>query len=754
MKLKRINRIQRFGVFENFSWQGDLPDFNLFNAFYGWNYSGKTTLSRIFRCFELGKLHEDYSGSNFTFQDFDGNSHTSNTFPSTLSIRVFNSDFIGENLKWNEGIEPILLLGQENIELQTQLDQHKSNLSSLRHEIALLENEKRDKDQAFSNALTTKARELKNEYSIPGFDKRQFEPLVNEACNQSNGKPLSQEEILELRGTYFSTEKKNPINEINVNLPEPTKLLEEVNTALQQTVKSEVIEKLKNNPPLNAWVKQGKHLHENKINCEFCGSLIATDLLEKLSNHFSDDYENLINGLTDKIQQLERKKISITLPDPAKFYAVLQQAYSEKKTALEEEISKLNQTISILINSLEDKKKEVFIPLPQIDITNNFPTILTLVDDINSLIKAHNTKTSEFEQQRQDAYEKLIANSALEFVVNQNYQQTVFETTALTKNITTKKQLVPGYQIAIRTIEQQLSETVKGAEITNDYLKRYFGKGDIQIAVTQDNKFQLLRDNIIAKNLSEGEKTAIAFAYFMTRLKDKNTNFSTTLVYIDDPISSLDSNHLFNTYSFIKDHFYEPNPTAKQHKCKCAQFFISTHNYEFFNLIKDWFGKMKKHDTSYYLIARTSNTTTNSSTIRPLHNHLLKYKSEYSYLFSVIHDFKQNPTASFDQLYNLPNILRRFIESFTAFKYLSTRNIEENIDQFITNPVDCERVRKFVHYHSHSLTTTKLEQFSDLTESVGVVEIVVTSLAVIDPLHYASLIAENTPLPPIDHQSN
>ena len=743
MKLKKIIRIQNFGIYENFSWQAELQDFSLFNVLYGWNYSGKTTLSRIFRCFEIGEIHRDYAGCNFDFEDYDGNRYQQSSFPNTLPIRVFNSDFISANLKWDEGIEPILLLGQQNISLQEDLTRQKNDLDNLKQEISVLGQQKREKLQHLSNALTERARELKYDYSIPVFDKRHFEPLVILAYQQEDKTLFSSQQIAELTTTYLSTDKKDNINGITILLPKIDAMCDEVNLLIQLTVKSQVIERLKENPILNAWVKQGKQLHDGKKNCEFCGSKLPIDLLEHLSNHFSEDYDNMIGSLTTKIIQFESNKLNLQLPDSAKFYNELQQDYSVKKEELEAEVNAMNHVIDELISKLDSKKFKAFEAIPKLHVTNNTETIKKLTNEINELITKHNIKTSEFDQQRENAYNKLIANSALEFVDIHNYAQTLTDIDTIAQSIADKNNQLPPLIYAISTIEQQLSETVKGADVTNSYLKRYFGKDDIQLSVTSDNKFQLQRNNSVAKNLSEGEKTAIAFAYFITRLQDKNTSFANTIVYIDDPISSLDSNHLFNTYSFIKDYFYEFDTASKQHKCKCAQFFISTHNYELFNLIKDWFGKMKKTDSSYYLVSRIVNTRTNVAVLRPLHNHLLKFKSEYSYLFSVINAFKQNPVADFDQLYNLPNILRRFIESFTAFKYLSTRNIEENIEQLITNSIDCEKVRKFVHYHTHGLSTTKLEQFSDLTECVSVIEIVTNSLANIDPIHYASLIAEN-----------
>lgn len=63
--IKKID-IQKFGLFSDYNWNSEVgsdPDKDVFkkvNIIYGRNYSGKTTLSRIFRCVENGKLHEDW----------------------------------------------------------------------------------------------------------------------------------------------------------------------------------------------------------------------------------------------------------------------------------------------------------------------------------------------------------------------------------------------------------------------------------------------------------------------------------------------------------------------------------------------------------------------------------------------------------------------------------------------------------------------------------------------------------------------
>ena len=45
--IKKIHTIRKIGVFQDYRRNGDLRDFDDKNIIYGWNYSGKTTLSRL-----------------------------------------------------------------------------------------------------------------------------------------------------------------------------------------------------------------------------------------------------------------------------------------------------------------------------------------------------------------------------------------------------------------------------------------------------------------------------------------------------------------------------------------------------------------------------------------------------------------------------------------------------------------------------------------------------------------------------------
>jgi wobble nucleotide-excising tRNase len=385
-------------------------------------------------------------------------------------------------------------------------------------------------------------------------------------------------------------------------------------------------------------------------------------------------------------------------------------------------------------------------PFDKIDITpftDNKTTLETALTNFNEVIKTNDQRTAGFTTEKNAAIEKLKEHFAADFETTETYSAIQTQLTNEQTAIDAKGVAISEQKQAITLIKSQLDETVKGAGVVNDYLKIFFGKDDVQITPTTDKKFQLLRGTDVAKNLNEGEKTAISFAYFTAKLEEQNNKIADTIIYIDDPISSLDSNHLFNIYSFIKNTFYEfkidPATNKGAHTAKCKQLFISTHNFDFHNLVFDWFKGLKKDTKDYWIIERHKNSHKDESIIKQNGNLLTSFNSEYAYLFSLLYNFQASPTDTYEFLYHLPNVARRFVETFLNFKYLERNKIDESIDKLITNPVECERARKFMHYYSHNLTTDKFMKFADLAECQAVVDIIINSVNTLDPIHLTSL---------------
>ena len=129
--------------------------------------------------------------------------------------------------------------------------------------------------------------------------------------------------------------------------------------------------------------------------------------------------------------------------------------------------------------------------------------------------------------------------------------------------------------------KRRLNDEEEGARRVNQYLNHYFGHRFITLvaeAVEDDGKrirFKIMRGNEPAFNLSEGECSLIAFCYFMAKLEDVETSGAKPIIWIDDPISSLDSNHIYFIYSLLLSQITE--------KDNCEQLFVSTHNLDFLN---------------------------------------------------------------------------------------------------------------------------------------------------------------------------
>ncbi|HUW22583.1 MAG TPA: AAA family ATPase, partial [bacterium] len=123
MEIKKISEIKNLGTFTNFQWINGCNDFKRYNFFYGWNYSGKTTLSRIFRCLEDKKTHPDFPNASFKVET-DADNITEKDIGKDFNIRVFNEEFVEDNFKWNDNkheINPVLLLGKESAELEEKV---------------------------------------------------------------------------------------------------------------------------------------------------------------------------------------------------------------------------------------------------------------------------------------------------------------------------------------------------------------------------------------------------------------------------------------------------------------------------------------------------------------------------------------------------------------------------------------------------------------------------------------------------------
>jgi len=145
MKILKISKIDNFAIFKNFDWNTSLVDptvqnktydFRNINIFYGRNYSGKTSLSRIIRTLETKTISSKYQRPDFEITLADHSIITPSLLATfTYPIHVYNSDFVRENLKFihddTQDIESFsVTLGDDNQKILDCIQQLKDELGS------------------------------------------------------------------------------------------------------------------------------------------------------------------------------------------------------------------------------------------------------------------------------------------------------------------------------------------------------------------------------------------------------------------------------------------------------------------------------------------------------------------------------------------------------------------------------------------------------------------------------------------------
>lgn len=636
MIIQRINKIKNHRIFRDFSWPSDLSDFKRYNLIYGWNGSGKTTLTNIFRAIEKkqaiteGELEITIDGQKVVGNDF-------NSEGSLPQVRVFNRDFVSENVFTEHGsVTPIFFFGEESIEKQKRIDDLKGQVGLKQLELSKKKEDKDSKEKVFEAFCIDQAKSIKTLLSSSGqntynnYDKACFKSKCEELAKSENCSQyiLSEDGSNNLKKQKEATAKEK-IQSINFSFPDLDTLTKDATNILSQTVVSQALDELKDDPVLSAWVKDGlnKHKNGNTEKCLFCGQKFPKERLPALEAHFNDQYNCFIAGIDTKLVSLERDLRTLQnfqAPDKAKLYDHFAVSYQSAVDELRQQVSSCEGRMKSLKNELEDKRGKPFLSLSLKTQVSNIDRLK--LDAVNAIINSHNTATDNFLQTVGEARKKLEESIVAESL--KDYQEKKSAIPKVSSECEAVQKTIDELTSEIGRLERQIIEHRRPAEELNRDLHSYLGHDELKFEV-KDNGYQIVRAGQTADALSEGEKTAIAFLYFLKSLEDRKVDRAEGIIVIDDPVSSLDSNSLFHAFGFMKERTKE-----------VGQLFVFTHNFVFFGQIKNWFnhfpGQGKKDPTKqparFYNIDRMTKTK-GSPRLTKLDPLLYRYDSEYHYLW-------------------------------------------------------------------------------------------------------------------------
>lgn len=745
--IKGISKIKGLGVFENYTKPGGMQEFGVKNLIYGWNYSGKTTLSRLFAQLESKTLNPDLSGCSFTIEA-DGDPITELNFTkSNLTVRVFNSDFIRDNLNFTgQSFKPILLLGKESDEAQKKLDHCEDMIDRAQGKARSYAKEAGDLESAFSTAKTATAAMIKKTIGlVEAYTATHLGRDIATVSTIAASQLLADDKLRDDLKLALTPDSDRPSTvERLAGAPSIDPLHKEALIALTATPSlASTIKHLEENPQIEKWVGIGLPLHSTKDRCEFCGGDLSKHRLAELDAHFSKDLAEHKGKIEQLHNRVKAARVSIPLPKEAEFNPQFRDKFREAAIPLSKAVETFNMAIDTLASDVQKKIDAPFRPQEPTGLRAGLAqTITDVVRTINKVIDENNQIASNFTKAKLEAIKRVKFHYVQEFADDQAKLGREVKTERYKAKQERLNHFVDCIQQEADKLRSIISQAQLGREEINNRLSSMLGSEAVQIKVVPDGgqeRFQLIRKNgKIAKNLSDGEKTAIAFSYFLTKLKElKAEQFKETIVYIDDPISSLDANHIFQVTASIRNLFFHKNESG-QWTTTCKQIFISTHNFEFFHLLRE----LRPDGLSQARLFLMKRIDSQISSFDNMPNSLSKYASEYHFLFEVIQKFHACPSKTDHEiLMLLPNAVRRFVELYTYSRLPG--GFKEPLDQraeVLFGNEKAKRILKVFHYFSHANSIDRLAGNSELIFDLEyAVDDLLSVIEADDPLHWKAL---------------
>lgn len=672
--IQYFEKIEKLGVFSDYKKPSDMEPFQRFNLIYGLNGSGKTTLSRFFSNLNEGQA-DGFPDLKYKIKTSDGDFKQGESY--ARKIRVFNAEYVDANIGKLEGtLNPIYVIGAENKTLAETVKADEDRLSDMTQQLldeqSELEKLQKKRGKIFTDIAPKITEDAKGAVTRT-YNKRNAEIAYKGLASLQQ---LKLDDLAEASKAM----KQPAMNKLTdftipqIQLGQTEKPLFEaielqvaaVSSILQQSAISSAINRLKENPDLAAWVEAGRELHTQTTDgkCEYCGQKIPEDREVELAAHFNSSDANLKAEIERAIDdnQVVREQVEriVGLSEQA-LYPELQEEFSAQATILSSQQFEIIRCLEELEKALSDKltKRTESYSL-------TFPSLTSsawnnAMYSINALIKRHNAETEDFEQRLNANFAKIETHHLS--TIDQEVKRVTALISAVEQRIavlsegdaSNKTLGISALSKRIKDNRAKISNSQQAAIDLSEKLAAFLGRDDLKFE-PEGEGYRIMRFGRAAKRLSEGEKTAITFLYFVVSLGDQDFDLEEGIVVIDDPISSLDSSSVYQAFAYLKN-------AVKDAK----QIFLLTHNFEFLKLLLNWFQHIPRpaqNGKSTYWMLHCSSTQvgTRETEIRPLDKVLLQNKNEFAYLLKELMRFKSD--GSIQTAYPIPNMIRKVLETF------------------------------------------------------------------------------------------
>ncbi|WP_100982843.1 AAA family ATPase [Helicobacter pylori] len=686
----------------------EMDEFKHYNIIFGNNGCGKTSLTRAFELLIPKNKHiEKYrtiSADKSPSIEFECEDRSYKIEPNgdirvpPFKVEIYNSDFLHNNAPLNSefGLKKLddgtiilegSVLGEETKEI--------NQLKDCRGKVEKRQKKIKDENDS-ENTLSAK-----QESEIKKYDK-EIEKIrkkmtsntikitpdeigINDFCKVSKDKFKYQEDAL--------TDLEKDFNKLNEAMKKFDGLKEMELPKDYQTIKDkleflfsfnidkeagQVSEKIKEHISkvgrefIEKGIKLQKEMPDNA--CPFCTQKIPNEIIQEYTSYFNKSVETFnqrsleMSGTLKNI--LDQWNIKEILQSFEKFEPFMKKDFSKNKESLENALEQIKVLLEKLQKEVDKKEgaknKEKFQEIDK-ELLEIQKDIQQHVDETRKILnekKKQKEKLEKLKTELKEARIKKVKHDSYDW--QKSKREAERKLSVLNRGHERLNRLLEKIDNKLKKLYEQKRPDI---EAINSYLKalnlpKYSLHEDYRIVLNSD----ALENSKAEMILSDGEKTTLAFAYFLARLKlfYKKEDLKDLVVVIDDPISSLDEQRIYNTSDIVAKINQELAGEALKDEEDKAQVFVLTHNHTFMARLINMVGKHVR----YFQLERYQNQLK----IVCKNEAVGYFDTFYLLLFKEVYAFAEKGKVqdNFNEAINYGNKVRSLLESFLKINFIDS----------------------------------------------------------------------------------
>ncbi|MFH1859020.1 MAG: AAA family ATPase [Patescibacteria group bacterium] len=724
-KISKLDKIAKFSSFtQEKVFQYGRKGQNC-NIVFGFNGSGKTTLSNAISFFadnsfisedEKKEIYNDIKNGDDSIVELSIQGGSPIKYPAnsthSKNIYIFNSNFVATHV-FNGTKGKLKKFSNIGGEIKNkEIDNINEQIGKLDEEKKKIEDENtkfdekheeitKTRSRSFGKTLTDKnKRLLTQDLSNVQLPKDTIENLETKLATFSADYELSKKQtelnadLEELRQLNFSS--------LNFDFSKIDELLSKNIQQLSKEVLEKKIKDVQNlfsddqhKQSVEKWFRFGKDVLENtngngEKHCPICNTIISERMgliLKDYQGYFDESYENFVKDLKLKSDDISTNILTLEQHE----------LNAGKLEKLQIKYAKLLGDLSFEKFDFKDIKadvvelKESFVSKNG-NVQNNFSKPKNVEDDITAL----NLALTTFQELKNNILKllesKKLNTHTIEGRIRQTYNEIIlleFNQTdklgAIEKHKVNKNRIgaiTDGKEVGLPFWENKLLEELRKLKAESKSISKYLNKMgidhfdvDINEEKQDENIIIKYKNSTNEKNklkncLSDGEKTALAFAYFLSKFENEiNTEAKVkeAIIVIDDPISSLDDNRLYSTAHLIWRNFEE-----------VKQLIVLSHNFLFLKFFNSFYS------------GKANCLFLDQDKICELPDELKNFETPYFFMLQELINFQSGKILYTQCCRYLPNYTRRVLETFLSFKFAKisstkNKNYSAGIEDFDDN---------------------------------------------------------------------